>query len=33
MLVVKGLLDREAVGKLTLTELGRAALAALLKHR
>jgi hypothetical protein len=31
MLEVKGLLDRDAVGKLTLTEPGRAALAALLK--
>ena len=31
MLVVKGLLDRDAVGKLTPSEPGRAALASLLK--
>jgi hypothetical protein len=32
MLAVKGLVDRDVVGKLTLTELGRAALDALLGH-
>ena len=32
MLAVKGLVDRDAVGKLTLTEQGRAALDALLGH-
>jgi hypothetical protein len=31
MLVVKGLLDRDATGRLTLTEQGRTGLAALLK--
>ena len=29
-MVVKGLVDRDAVGKITLTEQGRAALGALL---
>jgi hypothetical protein len=32
-MLVKGLIDRDAAGRLTLTEQGRAALAWLLKDR
>jgi hypothetical protein len=32
-MVVKGLIDRDAAGRIALTEQGRAALAALLKDR
>jgi hypothetical protein len=33
LMLVKGLIDRNALGNLTLSEQGRAALAALLKGR